>query len=118
MPAESWRTIPARKSSLCETTSASAGSSRSVGTKYCDQRMVKHSRLAVRMNATDRRLEYRLQSGHSVGPSGVHPLSKARLKSVLYTLLWYRCDYTTRDVPSPCKSFFKKRVLQNENSNR
>src|ERR1700694_513828 len=25
---------------------------------------------------------------------------------------------TTRDVPSPCKSFSKKRVLQNENSNR
>src|SRR6266851_5258289 len=40
MPAESWRTIPARSKSLCETTSASAGSSRRVGTKYWDQRIV------------------------------------------------------------------------------
>src|ERR1700687_4788889 len=40
MPAESWRTMPARSKSLCETTSASAGSSRRVGTKYCDQRIV------------------------------------------------------------------------------
>src|ERR1041385_2270193 len=38
--------MPARSKSLCETTSASAGSSRSVGMKYCDQRIEKHSRLA------------------------------------------------------------------------
>src|SRR5207237_3970917 len=40
--------MPARSSSLCETTSASAGSSRSVGMKYCDQRIGKHFRPAGR----------------------------------------------------------------------
>src|SRR5262249_24227755 len=39
MPAPSWRMRPARSSSLWLTTSASAGSSRKVGMKYCDQRI-------------------------------------------------------------------------------
>src|ERR1700674_4662121 len=65
MPAESCRTMPARSKSLCETTSASAGSSRRVGTKYCDQRIVfcrlnswksvkPHSRLAQQLRQTRR----------------------------------------------------------------
>src|ERR1041384_6054772 len=39
MPADNWRTRPARNRSLCEMTSASAGSSRRVGMKYRDQRI-------------------------------------------------------------------------------
>src|SRR5689334_21042213 len=39
MPAESWRMRPARSSSLCEITSASAGSSRRVGIKNLDPRI-------------------------------------------------------------------------------
>src|SRR5438876_2247409 len=63
MPADNWRTTPARNSSLCETTSASAGSSRRVGIKYCDQRIEKHFRLEVERTQPTSVLEYRLQSG-------------------------------------------------------
>src|SRR6185503_5512204 len=44
--------MPARNRSLCETTSASAGSSRSVGIKYCDQRIGEHFRLAKDLTQT------------------------------------------------------------------
>src|SRR5262245_42461542 len=47
MPAPSWRINPARTSSLWLTTSASAGSSRKVGTKYCDQRIISGFRFQV-----------------------------------------------------------------------
>src|SRR5689334_6799842 len=39
MPADNWRMTPARSRSLCEMTSASAGSSRRVGMKNLDQRI-------------------------------------------------------------------------------
>src|SRR5437764_10039985 len=44
--------MPARNSSLCETTSASAGSSRSVGIKYCDQRIDEAFSLSSGASAT------------------------------------------------------------------
>src|SRR6266446_5035385 len=44
--------MPARNSSLCETTSASAGSSRSVGMKYCDQRIEEAFSLSGAIRAT------------------------------------------------------------------
>src|SRR5205814_844324 len=40
MPAASWRTSPARSISLCDSASASAGSSRSVGTSDFASRML------------------------------------------------------------------------------
>src|SRR5215471_2062280 len=52
MPADNWRTMPARSSNLCDTTSASAGSSRSVGMKYCDQRIDQALWLSRALSAT------------------------------------------------------------------